>query len=81
MPSSSSADQVADSPAPRLPADHPAVNELFALLAYAEVAAFYRLTGRRLGDVFGVGTRARVTAIEKHDTTPNYVTERLATHV
>ena len=44
MPSSSSADQVADSPAPRLPADHPAVNELFALLAYAEVAAFYRLT-------------------------------------
>ena len=44
MPSSSSADQVADSPAPRLPADHPAVNELFALLAYAEIAAFYRLT-------------------------------------
>src|SRR5580693_1520268 len=44
MPSSSSADQVADSPAPRLPADHPAVNELLALLAYAEIAAFYRLT-------------------------------------
>ncbi len=40
----SPADQVADSPAPRIPADHPAVNELFALLAYAEVAAFYRLT-------------------------------------
>ena len=44
MPSSSSADQVADSPAPRLSADHPAVNELYALLAYAEIAAFYRLT-------------------------------------
>ena len=47
MTSSSSADQVADSAdsfKPRLSADHPAVNELFALLAYAEVAAFYRLT-------------------------------------
>ncbi|MDT5348811.1 MAG: hypothetical protein QOH91_2098 [Mycobacterium sp.] len=40
----SSADQVADSPPPRIRADHPAINELFALLAYAEVAAFYRLT-------------------------------------
>jgi tRNA isopentenyl-2-thiomethyl-A-37 hydroxylase MiaE len=40
----SSADQVADSPTPRIRADHPAINELFALLAYAEVAAFYRLT-------------------------------------
>lgn len=38
MPSPSSADQVADSPRPRLPADHPGVNELFALLAYGEVA-------------------------------------------
>jgi 1,2-phenylacetyl-CoA epoxidase catalytic subunit len=44
MTSPSSADQVDDSPAPRLPADHPGVNELFALLAYGEVAAFYRLT-------------------------------------
>ena len=47
MPSSSPADKVADSAdslKPRLSADHPAVNELFALLAYAEVAAFYRLT-------------------------------------
>jgi 1,2-phenylacetyl-CoA epoxidase catalytic subunit len=44
MTSPSSADQVADSPTPRIPADHPAINELFALLAYAEVAAFYRLT-------------------------------------
>lgn len=30
--------------APRVSADHPGVNELFALLAYGEVAAFYRLT-------------------------------------
>src|ERR1700722_10779651 len=44
MPSSSSADQVADSAVPRLSVDHPAVNELYALLAYAEIAAFYRLT-------------------------------------
>jgi hypothetical protein len=28
----------------RVSADHPGVNELFALLAYGEVAAFYRLT-------------------------------------
>ncbi|AHC24664.1 MULTISPECIES: ferritin-like fold-containing protein [Mycobacteriaceae] len=28
----------------RVPADHPGVTELFALLAYGEVAAFYRLT-------------------------------------
>jgi tRNA isopentenyl-2-thiomethyl-A-37 hydroxylase MiaE len=31
--------------ATRVSADHPGVNELFALLAYGEVAAFYRLTG------------------------------------
>ncbi|KGI67385.1 ferritin-like domain-containing protein [Mycolicibacterium rufum] len=30
--------------APRVSADHPGVVELFALLAYGEVAAFYRLT-------------------------------------
>jgi 1,2-phenylacetyl-CoA epoxidase catalytic subunit len=47
MPSPSSADstdEAAESPRPQLPADHPGVNELFALLAYGEVAAFYRLT-------------------------------------
>jgi 1,2-phenylacetyl-CoA epoxidase catalytic subunit len=38
------ADQVADSSRPHLSADHPGVNELFAVLAYGEVAAFYRLT-------------------------------------
>jgi tRNA-(MS[2]IO[6]A)-hydroxylase (MiaE)-like len=30
--------------APRIGADHPGVDKLFALLAYGEVAAFYRLT-------------------------------------
>jgi hypothetical protein len=40
----SPSDQLADPPPPRLPADHPGVNELFALLAYGEVVAFYRLT-------------------------------------
>lgn len=30
--------------APVVPADHPGITELFALLAYGEVAAFYRLT-------------------------------------
>jgi 1,2-phenylacetyl-CoA epoxidase catalytic subunit len=29
---------------PVVPADHPGITELFALLAYGEVAAFYRLT-------------------------------------
>jgi len=43
---SASAPQAAsDAPAqPRVPADHPGLVELFALLAYGEVAAFYRLT-------------------------------------
>ena len=34
----------AESPAPRITADHPGIDKLFALLAYGEVAAFYRLT-------------------------------------
>jgi hypothetical protein len=28
----------------RIPSDHPGITELFTLLAYGEVAAFYRLT-------------------------------------
>ncbi|QLL08616.1 ferritin-like fold-containing protein [Mycobacterium vicinigordonae] len=44
MPPPPSADELAESPRPRLSADHPGVNELFAVLAYGEVAAFYRLT-------------------------------------
>jgi hypothetical protein len=41
---SASAGQVDDSPTSRLSADHPGVNELFTVLAYGEIAAFYRLT-------------------------------------
>ncbi len=41
---SASDDQVVDSPSSRFSADHPGVNELFAVLAYGEIAAFYRLT-------------------------------------
>jgi nucleotide-binding universal stress UspA family protein len=34
----------ADPAAPGISADHPGINKLFALLAYGEIAAFYRLT-------------------------------------
>ena len=44
MTSLSGADELSDPPPSRVPADHPGVNELFAVLAYGEVAAFYRLT-------------------------------------
>ena len=44
MTSLSGADERSDPPLHRVPADHPGVNELFAVLAYGEVAAFYRLT-------------------------------------
>ncbi|MGV0636110.1 ferritin-like fold-containing protein [Mycolicibacillus trivialis] len=37
-------DEVTVAAATRLPADHPGIDELLALLAYGEVAAFYRLT-------------------------------------
>jgi tRNA-(MS[2]IO[6]A)-hydroxylase (MiaE)-like len=37
-------EQLADEAASRIGPDHPGVNKLFALLAYGEVAAFYRLT-------------------------------------
>lgn len=37
-------EQIARPKAAGVPADHPGVTELFALLAYGEVAAFYRLT-------------------------------------
>jgi tRNA isopentenyl-2-thiomethyl-A-37 hydroxylase MiaE len=43
MTSPSRADQAADPQSPRLSADHPGVNKLFAVLAYGEIAAFYRL--------------------------------------
>lgn len=38
------ADQLVERPESRIAADHPGVNKLFALLAYGELAAFYRLT-------------------------------------
>lgn len=59
-------DQLADSPPPRLPADHPGINELFALLAYGEVAAFYRLTdeARMAPDLRGRISMASMAAAE-----------------
>jgi hypothetical protein len=39
-----SPEQMVDPLTAGVSADHPGVNELFALLAYGEVAAFYRLT-------------------------------------
>ncbi|ORV17995.1 ferritin-like fold-containing protein [Mycobacterium celatum] len=66
MSSLSRADELADPPPPRLPADHPGVNELFALLAYGEVAAFYRLTdeARMAPDLRGRISMARMAAAE-----------------
>ncbi|MFF0491809.1 ferritin-like fold-containing protein [Nocardia sp. NPDC003482] len=34
---------VSTEPDPRIPADHPGVTDLFAVLAYGEISAFYRL--------------------------------------
>ncbi|MDI3314868.1 MAG: ferritin-like fold-containing protein [Mycobacterium sp.] len=66
MSSLSGADRATDPPAPRLPADHPGVNELFAVLAYGEVAAFYRLAeeARMAPDLRGRISMARMAAAE-----------------
>src|SRR6201998_1461477 len=66
MTSASSADQVDDSPTPRPTADHPGVNELFAVLAYGEIAAFYRLTdeARMAPDLRGRISMASMAAAE-----------------
>ena len=66
MTSLSPGDKLADPPPPRLPADHPGVNELFALLAYGEVAAFYRLTdeARMAPDLRGRISMASMAAAE-----------------
>jgi len=66
MTSPSSADQVGDSPTSRLSADHPGVNELFAVLAYGEIAAFYRLTdeARMAPDLRGRISMASMAAAE-----------------
>ncbi|MBW0017650.1 MAG: hydroxylase [Mycobacterium sp.] len=62
----SAADRVADPDRVRLPADHPGVNELFAVLAYGEVAAFYRLTeeARMAPDLRGRISMASMAAAE-----------------
>jgi 1,2-phenylacetyl-CoA epoxidase catalytic subunit len=62
----SSADQVDDSPTSRMSADHPGVNELFAVLAYGEIAAFYRLTdeARMAPDLRGRISMASMAAAE-----------------
>ena len=66
MSSLSRADEVADPPPPRLPAEHPGVNKFFALLAYAEIAAFYRLTdeARMAPDLRGRISMASMAAAE-----------------
>src|ERR1700683_3712163 len=60
------ADQVDDSPTSRLTVDHPGVTELFAVLAYGEVAAFYRLTdeARMAPDLRGRISMASMAAAE-----------------
>ncbi|MGY4711458.1 ferritin-like fold-containing protein [Mycolicibacterium sp. CBM1] len=59
------ASQPAASPS-RIAADHPGVTELFALLAYGEVAAFYRLTeeARMAPDLRGRINMASMAAAE-----------------
>jgi len=51
---------------PAVSGDHPGVNELFALLAYGEVAAFYRLTeeARMAPNLAGRINLARMAAAE-----------------
>ena len=51
-------------PPPAIAADHPGINELFSLLAYGEVAAFYRLTdeARMAPDLRGRINMARMAA-------------------
>src|SRR6201998_1778916 len=66
MTSPSSADQLDDSPTSQLSAYHPGVNELFAVLAYGEIAAFYRLTdeARMAPDLRGRISMASMAAAE-----------------
>jgi hypothetical protein len=63
---SSGTGQATDSARPPLTADHPGVNELFAVLAYGEVAAFYRLTdeARMAPDLRGRISMASMAAAE-----------------
>ncbi len=65
MTSRPAADQVAHPP-PGLPEVHPGVEKLFALLAYGEIAAFYRLTdeARMAPDLRGRISMASMAAAE-----------------
>jgi tRNA isopentenyl-2-thiomethyl-A-37 hydroxylase MiaE len=60
------AEQIAEPAAPAVSADHPGVDELFAVLAYGEVAAFYRLTeeARMAPDLRGRINMASMAAAE-----------------
>jgi hypothetical protein len=62
----SSANEVDESSTSSLSADHPGVNELFAILAYGEIAAFYRLTdeARMAPDLRGRISMASMAAAE-----------------
>src|ERR1700742_337770 len=62
----SEAELAQESSSSRLSADHPGVNELFAVLAYGEIAAFYRLTdeARMAPDLRGRISMASMAAAE-----------------
>ncbi|BCI80495.1 ferritin-like fold-containing protein [Mycobacterium sp. SMC-18] len=59
-------EQTATPAQPAVTGDHPGINELFALLAYGEVAAFYRLTeeARMAPNLAGRINLARMAAAE-----------------
>ncbi|OBJ43768.1 hydroxylase [Mycolicibacterium mucogenicum] len=59
-------EQTATPEQPAVSGDHPGINELFALLAYGEVAAFYRLTeeARMAPNLAGRINLARMAAAE-----------------
>ncbi len=65
-PPAPAAGRLSDPAVPSVSADHPGVSELFALLAYGEVAAFYRLTdeARMAPDLRGRISMARMAAAE-----------------
>lgn len=66
MTSSSPTERLADPPKSRLLAEHPGVDELFAVLAYGELAAFYRLTdeARMAPDLRGRISMAEMASAE-----------------
>lgn len=66
QPASASELQQSDAPTTQITADHPGISELFALLAYGEVAAFYRLTdeARMAPDLRGRINMASMAAAE-----------------